>query len=72
MYPPDCILAPQSCQALPPVGQLWPSGDDDDGDHGDGDGGDDEGDGDDDGGGDREKFARSQDATLSRFEDLKF
>ena len=45
-------------KTLPPVGRLWPS-DDDDGDHGDGDD-------------DREKFARSQDATLSRFENLKF
>ena len=25
MHPPDCILAPLSCQALPPVGRLWPS-----------------------------------------------
>ena len=37
--------------------------DDDDGDHDDGD---------DDSGSDREKSARSQDATLSRFKDLKF
>ena len=22
---PDCILAPRSCQALPPGGRLWPS-----------------------------------------------
>ena len=29
MYPPDCILDPRSCQALPPVGRLWPSVDDD-------------------------------------------
>ena len=29
MYPPDCILAPRSCLALPPEGRLWPSGDDD-------------------------------------------
>ena len=25
MYLPDCILDPRSCQALPPVGRLWPS-----------------------------------------------
>ena len=25
MYPPDCIHAPRSCQALPPVGRHWPS-----------------------------------------------
>ena len=29
MYPPDCVLAPQSCQALPPEGRLWPSDDND-------------------------------------------
>ena len=51
--------------------------DDGDGDHGEGDGGndDDDGDhddGDDDSGSDRENSARSQDASLSRFKDLKF
>ena len=45
--------------------------DDDDGDHGYGDGCDDEDDGDHNDGGEREKFARSQDATLSRFKDFK-
>ena len=29
MYLPYCILAPRSCQALPPIRRLWPSGDDD-------------------------------------------
>ena len=29
MYPPDCILALHSCYALPPVGRLWPSEDND-------------------------------------------
>ena len=48
IYPPDFILAQRSCQALPPEGRLWPSGDDDevqydndeeeDGGDGDGDG----------------------------------
>ena len=47
MYPPDCILAPRSCQALPPKGRLWPS-DDDDHDNGDGDDNHDGDDGDDD------------------------
>ena len=58
MYPPNCILAPRSCQALPPVGRLWPSdadddggdGDDDVGLPGDHDDGGDNGDHDDDGG----------------------
>ena len=35
MYLFDCILAPQCCQALPPVGRLWPSYDDCDGDYDD-------------------------------------
>ena len=38
-----CILAPRSCQALPAVGRLWPSDDDDD--DGDDDADDDDGDG---------------------------
>ena len=25
MSPPDSFLAPRSCEALPPVGRLWPS-----------------------------------------------
>ena len=37
IYPPDFILAPRSCLALPPEGRLWPSGDDDDGDDDDDD-----------------------------------
>ena len=44
MYPPDFILALPSCQALLPVGRLWPSDYDDDDDEDDddlcGDGGD--------------------------------
>ena len=38
MYPPDSIFAPRSCQALLPVGRLWPSDDDDDDDDDDSDG----------------------------------
>ena len=29
MYLPNFIFAPRSCQALPAVGRIWPSDDDD-------------------------------------------